>query len=87
MMSQVVSASLYYTYRSSMIVNFRAAEAIAGRGSEFLATYDVCTSTPCGPSNADVGTFTFNATGVGEAASVVTQPFYELRFIFPLASF
>ena len=90
MMSQVVSASVYYTYRSSLIVNFRVAEAIAGRGSQFTAYYDVCTQTPCdqnAPSKLPNSPFSFTAIGVGESASVVSQPFYELRFIFPLAAF
>lgn len=86
--SKVVSASIYYVYRSSMIVNIRGARAIAGRGSQFDVIYDVCTTgvDNCGPTVPHFEV-PYVATGVGEAAAVVSEPFYELRFIFPMAAF
>ena len=84
-LAQVATASLYYVYRNSMIVNLRVGQVVNGRGSQFDAVFDACASEPCGPDNATAQA-TLVSNGVGESGAVVTQPFFELRFVFPFAA-
>ena len=84
-LAQVLTAGIYYLYRSSMFVNLRVGQVVNGRGSQFDAVFDACTSEPCGPDNA-TAQVSLVSNGVGESGAVVTQPFFELRFIFPFAA-
>lgn len=86
-----LTAGIYYIYRTSSVLNLRVFYPVAGRGSQFDITYDVCTTPDCpGPDVAPqdgepdnrrstVGT-TLN--GVQEAAAISASPFFELRFVY-----
>ena len=78
---KAVTFGFYYVYRTSSVLNFRAFVPIAGQGSQFTATYDVCTSQPCDASNA-ASTVDTQLFGVQEAAAISASPFFELRFVY-----
>lgn len=84
-LAQVVTAGIYYTYRTSMFVNLRVGQVVNGRGSQFDAVFDSCASEPCGPDNA-IAQVSLVSSGVGESSAVVTKPFFELRFLFPFSA-
>jgi hypothetical protein len=78
-----ITGGLYYIYRTSSVLNLRVFYPLAGRGSQFDITYDVCTDTPCSqtaPSHVSTVNTTLN--GVQEAAAISASPFYELRFVY-----
>ncbi len=79
---RAITTGLYYVYRTSSVINFRAFIPIAGRGSEITATYDVCTSQPCNSSTSNGVTVDTQLFGVQEAAAISSTPFFELRFVY-----
>jgi hypothetical protein len=81
----------YYVYRTSSVLNLRMFYPIAGRGSQFDITYDVCTVQDCpGPDTAPQdgtgdnsrSTVATHLNGVQEAAAISASPFFELRFVY-----
>ncbi len=84
----MITAGIYYIYRTSSVLQFRVAMPVSGRGSQFDATYNVCLQ-PCVDDDgdgvadnripgADTGTTLF---GVQEAAAVSASPYFEFRFV------
>jgi len=64
---------------------------VAGRGSQFDITYDVCTVPDCpgpdtfpqdGVGDNRVSTVSTVLNGVQEAAAISASPYVELRFVY-----
>ena len=88
-MGTLLTTSIYYIYRTSSVIEFRAAMPIAGRGSQFPMDFEVDTD-PGGARISNCASAT-NTTcqrtvlnGVQEAAAVSASPFFELRFVYLL---
>lgn len=77
----LLTAGIYYVYRSSSVAQLRIAQPIQGRGSEIDTVFDVCTSRPCSPRNA-ISQVSSRLYGVQEAAAVSASPYLELRFVY-----
>ena len=77
---RLLTAGIYYVYRTSSVWQLRIAKPVGGRGSQFDAEYYVCTSAPCGPNNS-ISTTPTTLYGVQEAAAVSASPYVELRFV------
>ncbi len=80
-MVRLASASVYYIYRSSMFVVFRASRTLSGRSGEFDANYDLCIEKPCGPANA-ISQF----SGPTTTAAIGSGTVYELSLVFPVGA-
>lgn len=88
--SSLVSAGIYYVYRTSTVLQARVVQPISGRGSQIDVVYDVCAVSNCpGPdrNNTGVGDNAFaqevaTLFGVGEAAATSASPYLELRFVY-----
>ncbi len=88
-MGTLLTASIYYIYRTSSVIDFRVAYPIAGRGSQFDMDFEVVTD-PGGVPISNCASST-NTTcqrtalnGVQEAGAVSASPFFELRFVYLL---
>jgi len=77
----LLTAGVYYTYRTSSVVNLRVAVPIAGRGGQFPMEYDVYLG-PKTPTNLPISQQATTLTAVQEAASVSASPYLELRFVY-----
>lgn len=80
----LLTAGIYYIYRTSTVLQARIAKPIAGRGSQIDVIFDTCTSQPCtrgGPSDI-ADTPAPGLYGVQEAAAVSASPFLELRLVY-----
>jgi len=86
-----ITAGLYYIYRTSSVLNLRVFYPVAGRGSQFDITYDVCTVPDCpgpdtfpqdGVGDNRVSTVSTVLNGVQEAAAISASPYVELRFVY-----
>lgn len=80
-MVQSATASVYYTYRSSLFVVFRATKTLAGRSGNFTGNFDLCAEQSCGPANA-ISQF----SGPITAASVASGTVYALTLVFPVGA-
>ena len=86
----LLTAGVYYIYRTSAVVNLRMALPIKGRGGQIDTVYDVCTQKPCpGPKSAvfpnganSVTTTNSTQNAVQEAAAVSASPYLELRLVY-----
>lgn len=76
-----ITVGAYYIYRTSSVINARVFYPLAGRGSQFDITYDVCAENPCSADNPPASTVPTQLNGVQEAAAISASPFYELRFV------
>ena len=89
-MGKVVTAGVYYIYRTSSVFQLRIAKPIAGRGSQIDVTYDVCAVADCpgvdnnnnGNGDNSVSRVVTRLFGVQEAAATSASPFLELRFVY-----
>ncbi|MFA5939210.1 MAG: transporter [Sinimarinibacterium sp.] len=80
----LLTAGIYYVYRTSTVLNLRIAQPISGRGGQIDATYDVYAQDPDSPGATPIPgaeqTSTQNA--VQEAAAVSASPYLELRMVY-----
>jgi len=83
----LLTAGMYYIYRTSSVLQLRVAKPIKGRGGQIDTIYDVCSaqtvSSPddCNASNR-VTTTKSTQNAVQEAAAVSASPYLELRFVY-----
>ena len=87
----LLTAGMYYVYRTSSVVQIRYAMPIRGRGGQIDAQYDVCTAT-AGTRSSDchfqsaspayVNTVVSTQNAVQEAAAVSASPYWEARFVY-----
>jgi hypothetical protein len=79
----MLTAGIYYVYRTSSVLQLRVAKPISGRGSQIDAIYDVYTRDPrSNPDANPVSSLTTTLYGVQEAAAVSASPYLELRFVY-----
>ncbi|HUS24476.1 MAG TPA: transporter [Candidatus Binatia bacterium] len=83
----LVTAGLYYIYRTSTVLQARVAVPIEGRGGQIDTVYDVYAGVPDGNGGFTRGSTPISTTGsrqntVQEAASVAASPYLELRFVY-----
>jgi hypothetical protein len=78
----LITGSLYYIYRSSMVLSLRAAVPVQGRGGQFNMDYDVYAGQKSALNNTPISRLSAPLTGVQEAAAVSASPFYELRMVY-----
>ncbi len=81
----LLTTSLYYVYRASSVINFRAAIPVSGKGGQITVPYDVYTRDPrSNPTATPIASVNPSPqlTAVQEAGSVSASPFYELRFVY-----
>lgn len=76
----LLTAGIYYVYRTSSVLQLRVAQPLRGRGSQIDAQYNVCLVEPCNDTTAIATTGT-TLFGVQEAAAVSASPYLELRFV------
>ena len=79
----LVTAGVYYIYRTSTVLQARVAVPVKGRGSQLDVTYDVYTRDPrTNPTAAPISNLISRLHGVQEAAAVSASPFLELRMVY-----
>lgn len=81
-MGRLVTAGIYYIYRTSTVLNLRIAKPVGGRGAGFDAVFDVYARDPESGANPVVTGRTTHLFGVQEAAAVSASPFLELRMVY-----
>lgn len=89
-MAKIITAGVYYIYRTSSVFQLRVAKPIAGRGGQINVTYDVCANADCpgadntgnGVGDNSVSQLSPTLFGVQEAAATSASPFLELRFVY-----
>lgn len=80
---RLLTAGVYYIYRTSSVVQLRVAQPVGGRGSQIDVTFDVCATEPCSDDSPDdISDVTTKLYGVQEAAAVSASPFLEFRFVY-----
>lgn len=77
---RLLTAGIYYVYRTSSVWQLRVAQPVGGRGGQFTAVYDTCLTPGCegAPPISTVETPLF---AVQEAGSVSASPYLELRLV------
>jgi hypothetical protein len=80
----LLTAGVYYIYRTSSVVQLRVAKPISGRGSQIDAIFDVFARDPrTNPNAAPISPpVTSTLYGVQEAAATSASPYLELRFVY-----
>ncbi|SFF62072.1 Putative MetA-pathway of phenol degradation [Fontimonas thermophila] len=78
----LLTAGLYYIYRTSTVLNLRVAQPISGRGGQIDAVYDVYAMPPDSPGAAPISQLVSTQNAVQEAASVSASPYLELRLVY-----
>ncbi|MES0874434.1 transporter [Sinimarinibacterium thermocellulolyticum] len=78
----LLTAGIYYVYRTSTVLNLRVAQPIFGRGGQIEAIYDVFATPPDAPGSAPIAQLTSTQNGVQEAAAVSASPYLELRLVY-----
>lgn len=83
----LVTAGIYYIYRTSSVIQLRVAQPIDGRGSQITVPLNVYNAIPDNNGgytrgNSPIATSNSKQFGVQEAAAVSASPFLELRFVY-----
>lgn len=80
----LLTAGVYYIYRSSTVLNLRIAQPLRGRGGQIDAVYDLYLQDPSTPGAMPVpgGEQVSVQNAVQEAASVSASPYLELRLVY-----
>lgn len=78
----LMTAGIYYIYRTSTVLQARIAQPISGRGSQIDAVFDVCTTANCESDPRPVSSTTTTLYGVQEAAAISASPYLELRMVY-----
>ena len=84
----LLTAGIYYIYRTSSVFQLRVAKPIAGHGSQIDVTLDVYNAIPDNNGGYTRGSTTVAVDrpsrqyGVQEAAAVSASPFLEFRFVY-----
>ena len=88
----LLTAGMYYIYRTSSVVQLRMAKPIKGRGGQIDTIYDVCAASPqvTKPSECNAstnlgpngGTLVSTQNAVQEASAVSASPYLEIRFVY-----
>lgn len=78
----LLTAGVYYIYRTSTVLNLRVAQPISGRGGQIDVVYDVYATPPDAPGATPISQQTSTQNAVQEAASVSASPYLELRLVY-----
>lgn len=79
----LMTAGIYYIYRTSTVLQLRVAQPIRGRGSQIDVVFDTCASQPCSDdAPSDVSDVVTTLYGVQEAAAISASPYLELRMVY-----
>jgi hypothetical protein len=84
----LLTAGIYYIYRTSSVFQLRIAKPIDGRGSQITVPFDVYPAVADGNGGYEpdytqrITVSTSKQFGVQEAAAVSASPFLELRFVY-----
>ena len=83
----LMTAGIYYIYRTSSVVQLRVAQPLDGRGSQITVPLNVYNAVPDNNGgytrgSSPVATTQSKQFGVQEAAAVSASPFLELRFVY-----
>jgi hypothetical protein len=83
----LLTTGFYYIYRTSSVLNLRAAIPVRGRGGQIDTTYEIYNAVPDGNGGYTRGsntglTTTSRQNTVQEAASVSASPYLEIRLVY-----
>lgn len=85
----LLTAGIYYVYRSSSVLQLRVVQPVAGRGSQIDVVYDVCATSDCpgpptqgGSGQNSIAEQVATLFGVQEAAATSASPYLELRLVY-----